>query len=843
MNKMRKILLTLSGILVFACLIQAQPTNPTTEARVDSLLNQMTLEEKIALLGGVNLFQVPGNPKIGLPLMTTADSPFGIRFASRSTVYAGGINLAATWNTVLAQETGMQIGRDARARGVHFNLGPGVNIYRSPLNGRNFEYFGEDPFLTSKMAVGYINGVQSQGVSATIKHFLANNSEFARHTSDSIVDERTLREIYLPAFEASIKEAKTGAIMDSYNFINGLHASENGRFNNQLLRDEWGFTGLVMSDWDSTYDTLGAANGGLDLEMPFAKFLNLEKLKPLVDSGKVKESTIDEKIRRRLRLAIRMGWLDRSQKDSSIPMLNQQGAAVSLQAAREGMVLLKNEGSILPFDKTKVKNIAVIGPNAYPTAKIGGGSATIIPYRSISFLEGISNEAGKTGSVTSSDGITSLTKAVGNTNFTTEPNGKTAGIKFEQFDNPNLAGTPKKVSPEKNIKFGSPLDLTPLALGEIELGNVSMPMGPVSTRWTGYYTPKTAGKHDLFVQQSGFTPSGFRLYVDDKLVADRWKQTKAVVELYQLDLTAGSHKVVLEYNGIVTIFEPMIRLGIVPQGSWVNNEAIELAKKADAVVLTVGFDPLTETEGLDRTFALPPGQEELIKKITAVNKNTVVVITSGGGVDMNNWVNGTRGVLQSWYSGQEGGTALGEILFGKINPSGHLPATFEQKAEDNPTFKNYYETAGTNKIEYKEGIFVGYRGYEKNGVKPLFPFGFGLSYTTFKYERLAVKSLGGDKYEVSFAITNTGTREGSAVPQLYVSERNPSVPRPPKELKGFSKVNLKAGQTQKVMIRLDFRSFAFYDVESKSWKANKGKFDILIGSSSASIELKSEVTR
>ena len=345
-------------IISLFCVLSVSAQTNSVETRVESILQKMTLEEKIDALGGVNGFDVRGLERLGIPLLKTADSPFGVRRDSRSNVMVGGIALASTWNTNLAQATGLQIGRDARSRGVSYSLGPGVNIYRSPLNGRNFEYFGEDPFLTSKLAVGYINGVQSQGVSATIKHYLANNSEFARHTSDSIVDERTLREIYLPAFEAAVKEAKTGAIMDSYNFINGLHASENGRFNNEILRNDWGFTGLVMSDWDSTYNTEGAANGGLDLEMPFSKYLNFQMLKPLIDAGKVKESTIDQKIRRRLRLALKMGWLDRPQKDSSISMVNAQGKSASLQAAREGMVLLKNDGGILPFDRTKIKNIA-----------------------------------------------------------------------------------------------------------------------------------------------------------------------------------------------------------------------------------------------------------------------------------------------------------------------------------------------------------------------------------------------------------------------------------------------------------------------------------------------------
>ncbi|MBS1796714.1 MAG: glycoside hydrolase family 3 C-terminal domain-containing protein [Acidobacteria bacterium] len=841
---MKRLFLITTTLLLLAFAGRAQTLDPAIEARVDGLLKRMTLEEKITLLGGVNFFQVPGAPRVGLPVLTTADSPFGVRFNSRSTLYAGGINLAATFNERLAREIGLQLGRDARARGVHFNLGPGVNIYRSPLNGRNFEYFGEDPFLASRMAVGYIDGLQSQGVSATIKHFLANNSEFDRHDSDSVVDERTLREIYLPAFEAAVKEAKTGAIMDSYNLVNGAHATQNGRFNIDLLRNEWGFTGVVMSDWDSTYDTLGAANGGLDLEMPFGKFLNLRALKPLLDSGKVTAATIDEKARRILRLAARMGWLDRPQKDAAQPLYNQAGREASRQAAREGMVLLKNDGNLLPFDRTKLRKIAVIGPNAYPTAKLGGGSATIVPFDSVSFLDGIAAKFGGSGSTLYAEGLPTVAKAVAATAFTLAADGKTPGIRFERFDNPNLEGAPSLTKTERAVRIGAPLDLGAMATGEFDPGSVGgFATKPFSNRWTGYYTAKTAGQHDLFVQVSWSDEAGYRVFVDDRLVADRWRQTRAMLENFALDLTAGPHKIVIESHGLPGFFEPMLRAGIVARGAWIDPAAVELAKNADAVVLAVGFDSLSEGEGKDRTFALPPGQEELIRAVTAVNKNTVVVVTAGGGVEMDGWLGGARGVVQSWYAGQEGGTALGEILFGEVDPSGRLPISIERRAEDNPSFNYYYETPGTNRIEYKEGIFVGYRGYEKNNVRPLFPFGYGLSYTTFKYGNLAVKPLGGDKYEVSFDVTNTGTRAGAAVPQLYIGERNPTVPRPVKELKGFSKISLAPGRTARLTIPLDFRSFAFYDTASKSWKANPGKYDILIGASSADIVLKGEIGR
>ncbi len=319
------------------------------ESRVESILGKMTIEEKIDLLGGVDFFYLRGVPRLGVPRLRMADGPFGVRNDGPATTFASGIGLAASWNPALAERVGVEFGRDARAKGVHFLLAPGVNIYRAPIAGRNFEYFGEDPFLTGRIAVGFIKGVQSQGVSATVKHFAVNNTEYDRNHTDSIVDERTLREIYLPAFEAAVKEANVGAIMDAYNLVNGVYMSQNGYLNNEVAKKEWGFQGVMMSDWISTYDGVGAANGGLDVEMPSGEHLNRETLLPAIQAGKVSVATIDDKVRRILRTAVRFGWLDRDAVDLAIPRYNRQGREAALQNARESMVLLKNEGGLLPL--------------------------------------------------------------------------------------------------------------------------------------------------------------------------------------------------------------------------------------------------------------------------------------------------------------------------------------------------------------------------------------------------------------------------------------------------------------------------------------------------------------
>ncbi len=436
-------------LAVLAVLCQAaQPSQADVEARVESLLKQLSLEEKVDLIGGVDDFYIREIPRIHLPRLKMSDGPIGVRNYGPSTAF-GGVGMAAAWDSDLAQRVGTIIGQDARARGVHFMLGPGVNIYRSPLNGRNFEYFGEDPFLAARTAVAYIQGVQSQGVSSTVKHFMGNKSEFDRHNSDSIIDERTMREIYLPAFEAAVKEANVGAVMDSYNLTNGLHLTQNGYLNTDVAKKEWGFTGIMMSDWDATYDAVGAANGGLDLEMPSGKFMNRDLLLPAVCAGKVSEATLDDKVRRILRTAIRFGWMDRDQTETSISRLSAEGRQVALEGARSGMVLLKNDGNLLPLDKGKTKSIAVIGPDAYPAQPVGGGSGAVQPFVAVSFLEGIANYLGAGAKVYYAAGIPTLEEMAARTKFTTEASGGKPGLKAEFYDNANLSGQPGIARVEK----------------------------------------------------------------------------------------------------------------------------------------------------------------------------------------------------------------------------------------------------------------------------------------------------------------------------------------------------------------------------------------------------------
>lgn len=838
-------------LILLACILALAQSSSESDAnaRADAILAKMTLEQKIDLIGGTDGFFIRAMPEFGVSALRMADGPMGVRNFGPATAMAAGINLAATWDPALAERVGTQIGRDARAKGVNFLLGPGLNIYRSPMNGRNFEYFGEDPYLASRIAVGYIDGVQSQGVSATAKHFMANNSEFDRHNTDSIIDERTMREIYLPLFEAAVKEAHAGAVMDSYNLVDSVHMTQNEILNTEILKKEWGFQGVLMSDWFATYDGVAAANSGLDLEMPSGALMNRATLLPAVRDGKVSLATIDDKVRRILRLAVKSHWLDRDQTDPTIPRYNLEGRRAALDAAEEGMVLLKNDGNVLPLNKHSIKSVAVIGPDAYPAVPVGGGSAGVRPFAAVSFLEGIANELGPTVRTCYRRGIPELNELAQDTSFSTTESGNDVGLSGEYFSNENLQGEPILRRTDAHVDFGA------VSGADLGFGGAAYPPTAVSARWTGYYMASGAGNYDFFVQSTGEAGGYYRLYVDGKLALDDWSIAKALVDYSTLTLSQGPHKIVLERHGRPGFLGSRFRFGIVRLGSYVDPSAEKIAASADAVVVAVGFDPESESEGADRTFRLPPGQDELIQKMAAANKRVIVVITSGGAVDMNAWIDRVPALLEAWYPGQEGGTALAQIIFGDANPSGRLPVSFERRWEDNPVHDSYYPEAGSSRVVYNEGIFVGYRGYETKNVKTRFEFGSGLSYTTFQYRNINVHPISGisaptDRnpresaplYEVSFDVTNAGSRPGATVAEVYVGESHPPIPRPLKELKGFARVNLRPGETRHVTIPLNVRAFSFYDVSAHGWRVNPGEFNVYVGQSVEQLELKNALT-
>jgi beta-glucosidase len=788
---------------------------PAVEKRVDGLLAQMSTADKLRLIGGTRGFYTQAIPRLGIPELKMSDGPMGVRCFGLSTAYPAPIALAASFDTSLARRIGESLGQDARAFGVHVLLAPGMNLYRAPMCSRNFEYLGEDPKLAGQMAVNYIQGVQSQGVMATAKHFACNNNEYGRMDHSSDLDERSLRELYLPAFEASVKEAKVACIMDAYNLVNGVHMTENSHLNSEIAKQEWGFDGFIMSDWGATHNGLAAANAGLDLEMPSPAYMNPQTLEPALKEGRLNMATLDDKVRRILRKAVQFGFLDRPQTDARRPAYSQNGRQVSLETARAGTVLLKNDNHLLPLDRKKTRSILVIGPHAYPAVPGGGGSSETRPFRAISLLQGISDTAGPDVRVLYAPEEVDMKTLVERTSY--------AGpLKVEYFANAKLQGTPALIGQEDRIDH------------LYEEGSFA-PGGPVddfSARWSGTFVAPRDDDYRFFVSSD----DGVRLYVEDKCIVDDWTPHSQKLEKAGLRLKAGqSVKFRLEY--FEAGGDASVHFGIAGSDLPLDSLTRTQASQADAVVVCVGFMPSQEYEGDDRSFQLPAGQAGLIRELADLNKHVIVVLTAGGNVDMEGWLDKVPALLHAWYPGQEGGTAIAQLLFGDYSPSGKLPASFEARWQDNPTHDSYYpNTSQPKHVNYSEGLFMGYRHYDKATVKPRFPFGFGLSYTTFQFSDLQLTPIG-----AAFTVKNTGSRKGAEVAQLYVGDTHSPVPRPLKELKGFARVELAPGQSRRVHLPLSPRDFSYWDSDTHDWKLQPGQFDILVGNSSTNTPLRASL--
>ncbi len=829
MNTHRIVLLlaALLGLAAGIAALGAADNIPT--GRVEALLGEMTLEEKIDLLGGVDDMDIPGVPRLDIPRIRMTDGPLGVASDGPSPLYPGGVALAATWNPELAAEVGREIARDARSRGRHILLAPGVNLQRLALCGRSFEYFGEDPFLVSRITVGYIRGVQSQGVCATVKHFAANNSEAWRNSTDSRVDPRTLRELYLPAFEAAVKDAEVGAVMSSYNKVNGEWMSQNAALNRDLLRGEWGFRGLLISDWISTYDGVKAARAGLDIEMPSAARMNRETLIPAIRDGRLPVGVIDEKARRILTTALRFGWLDRPAADPSIPRDNPAGREIARRAARESIVLLKNAGPVLPLDRGSLRSVLVVGPNAHPAILGGGGSSEVATFPCPSLHEAMTTAVGPSTKVELDPGIPSFLDRVRATRFRTDAQGGVDGLRAEYFATAELAGTPVLARIEPAIDIGSP-------------ERPRFPEGTNSERWHGQFLAARAGRHVLAVATFGDGADSFRIWVGDRLVADRWEKPARTLETFDLELEAGPHPVRIEHRsrGKWGQYIQRLQVAAFQPDEGISARARKLAAEVDAVVVAVGFDRTSESEASDRSFALPPGQEELILAMAAANPRTIVVVNSGSACATEAWLPRVPALVQAWYPGFEGNPALAEILLGQTNPSGRLPATFERHIEDNPAFAHFFADPATLRLDYREGVFVGYRGFQQQRISPLFPFGFGLSYTTFAFSELTIEPIAATTgvVRVHFSVTNTGRRAGATVAQVYVGAPDAVVPRPPRELKGFSKVELAPGETRPVVVEIGPRAFCHWDEAAHAWRAAPGRFAIQVGSSCEDLPLR-----
>lgn len=790
----------------------AQIIDKNAEQRAKELVSKMTLKERIEYIAGETSFSLRAIPRLGIPRILLADGPQGIRnHAPHSTLYPSGILTAATWDRSLARLVGEGLGLDSRARGVGILLGPGVNIYRSPMCGRNFEYFGEDPYLSSEVASQYIQGVQSKGVIATIKHFAANNQEWNRHHVSSNIDERTLHEIYFPAFRKAIEEAHVGAVMNSYNLLNGVHATENEWLNIHVLRHTWNFRGLLMSDWTSVYSVVNTANHGLDLEMPKGRYYNYENLSAAIEMGLVTENTINQKVQHILQTLIAFGLLDREQKDASLPLDNTENHTKALQIARGGIVLLKNEDKVLPLHGST----AIVGENAN-VCTTGGGSGNVSPFHSTSLVDGMKALGRKCIMLTDDVIFDDISD-----NVYADKDMTYKGYQAQYFKNQQFKGSPDSTSIEHGINH----EWRSAAIG------AGFPDDHFSARWTFYYKPAKDGL--LRVSLGG--DDGYRIFVNDSLLTGDWgnhsyssrektfKVKKGVKYCFRLEYFDNISDAFINCN---------IRL--------LNEKRLmEGLKKANNVVYSTGFNSNIEGEGFDRRFTLSDYQENMIHALSKTNKNLIVVLNAGGSVDMSRWLSSAKAVVMAWYPGQEGGTALAEILTGKISPSGKLPISIERKWEDNPCHNSYYandESHEQTSVNYSEGVFIGYRGYDKSGIKPLFPFGFGLSYSSFSYSNLSLLKTD-NGVDVSFNIKNTGKYDAAEVAEVYVGDVSSSVPRPIKELKGFEKIMLKKGETQRVTIHLPTDAFKFYDIDKHCFVLEPGLFNIMVGGSSDNLPL------
>lgn len=816
---MKRIFVILSAFLAVAS-AQAVEITDAHHARAREIVAKMTFDEKVAALSGKTSFSLRPNQRLGIPEILLADGPQGVRnHHPHSTLYPSGILLAATWNRDLANRYGASLADDARARGVGIMLGPGVNMYRSPLCGRNYEYMGEDPYLTSEMACQYIKGMQDKGVIATIKHFAANNQEWSRHHASSDIDERTLHEIYFPAFRKAVQQAGVGAVMNSYNLLNGVHSTENKWLNTDILRDRWGFRGLLMSDWTSVYSTVNAAVSGLDLEMPKAVFFTKDRLLKAVEDGRLSMAVIDQKVENILATFIAFGLLDRVQKWDSIPLDYDRSRQTALDVARDGIVMLKNEGNILPLKGRTL----VLGPNC-DTIVTGGGSGNVVPFSISPVTRALKAMRKNTSLLPDSRLYVNIDNEV-----FTDSTMSQRGYLGHYFKNQKFEGQPDLVRIDPKVKFdwayGAPAE--------------GFPDEHFSVYWTGYYR----APEDGVLKVSICGDDGYRLIINGKTVTGDWGNHALSSREIQYEVKKGQG-----YDIRVDYFDNISSAVIVSSLTLLDSKTLEKElKKADNVVYCTGFNNNLEGEGFDRPFAIPAFQERMIADIAKINPNLVVVLNAGGGIDLSRIEPEAKGVLMAWYPGQEGGQAVAEILTGKLSPSGKLPISIEKKWEDNPCHDNYYANAEPKEreckhVEYREGIFTGYRGFDRTGVAPLYPFGYGLSYSSFDFNDLALAKNADGSVDVTFTIKNTGKQKASEVAQVYVGDKECSVPRPEKELKGFEKVTLRPGESRKLTVNLPADAFMYYDTDLHDFRLEPGAFTISVGNSSASRPLSAEIS-
>lgn len=801
---------------------------------IDDLLNQMTLEEQVALLAGADFWTTVAVERLGIPKIKVTDGPNGARGGGslvggvKSACFPAAIGIGASWNPELVRQMGVALAEETKTKSARVLLAPTVNIHRSGLNGRNFECYSEDPMLTSALAVAYIEGVQSQGIAATIKHFVGNESEIERQTMSSDIDERTLREIYLPPFEAAVKQASVWAIMSSYNRLNGVWTSENHWLLTELLRKEWGYDGIVMSDWFGSHTTESSVTGGLDLEMPGPTRDRGEKLVAAVREGRVPAETVKAAARRMLFLLERVGAFADPTMEEEKAVDRPEHRALIRKLGADGMVLLKNDG-ILPLDKSALDRIAVLGPNAAEPRVMGGGSAQINAHYKVSPLEGIKSALSGTNRVIH-------LKACRNNRLTQMIRGD---VSVDFFHGRDWSGPSVHRSTAEESQFFW-LDMPDATLNPRDF----------SARIITRFRPDESGAHVLGLTNAGFA----KLYVDGELLVDGetgWARGDNFFGLgntevrVEKSLEAGrTYEIRVDYRAMPEGYEGIeiraVRFGAeLPTSDAAIAEAVEQAKACDVAVLVVGREGEWDTEGLDLpNMRLPGRQEELIEKVAAVNPRTVVVLQTGGPVEMP-WLDKVSAVIEAWYPGQEAGNAIADVLFGDVEPGGRLPQTFPKHLSDNSAMTGDPKTyPGENgQVVYTEGLAVGYRHHDADGAEPLFPFGYGLSYTRFDWSepRASGSDMGPDGVTVEVEVKNIGDRAGAELLQLYVAPKASRLPRPVKELKSFAKLAISAGGTQTARLSISIRDLAYFDPDARAWIAEAGDYELVIAANAEDI--------
>jgi beta-glucosidase len=843
----------------------------TSNAMNHPNLANMTVEEKASLSAGQGTWNTPPIERLGIPPVYMTDGPVGARGVgfpgigeqTTSICIPCGSALGATWNLTLVEQLGVVLGTETRRKGSHLLLAPTINIHRSPLGGRSFECYSEDPFLTGKTAAAYIRGLQSQGAAATVKHFVCNDQEYERMTIDVVVDQRTLREIYLVPFEMAVREGNALAIMTAYNRLNGVYCAENEDMF-RILREEWGFEGIVMTDWFGGASTAGAAKAGLDLQMPAPDRFYGARLAEAVRSGEVPEAHLDAIANRMLTLFDELDvYSAKPNEYIVVPELDERvHRDLTRQAAAESMVLLANNGT-LPLNPTAVKSVAVLGPNAATPRIMGGGSAEVLPRTTTTLLEALTTTF---SNVTFEKGCDIDLRVPVASARLLSPTGE-QGFAVEVFANTEWSGEPKLTV---NRSDGRAMLLTGQDRGIGASG--------FSFRATSTYTTDVSGPHHVAVVQVG--PS--RVTIDGRVIFDGITNALPKGEAFfgmgsdeyvtTEQFEAGrEYEIVVEYQALTPQFIHGAQLGIraVPPADLMDR-AVAAAAKADVALVVVGTNNDWESEGYDRkTIALPGEQDELVRRVAAVNKKTIVIVNTGAPVAMP-WVDEVAGVIHVWFGGEEMAGALTDVLTGVTDPSGRLPTTFPKRIEDTPAFDNF--PGEHSQVRYGEGLFVGYRWYDRRHIAPAFPFGFGLSYASFETgaSSLSTQTISseamakGAAVSVKVPVKNTSARRGATVVQCYIAPKDNKVARPEQELKGFAKLWLDAGASGEASMTLDFRSFASWDPgdmyksryqasvtgalidvdvsNTGSWIVEPGRYEIRIADSAANTLHTAELT-